>query len=600
MNARAGSWITGLRFWQVTLALGVAAAALLLLVPKAEAVVSLVLTPTIVDAETGTATDYTFVFTTANALDHTTDNEEIRIVLPAGTTIAGGLVAGDVTINAPGGAATNPDSIAVNGQEIQLGVPDASNIDAAEVVTVIFTNTRLTNPPAAAGLTYTVETLDVTNGSDNQPAVTSATYEIFALSIDDVSVTPSSILPGAAATYTITLQVASNFVAGDNLVIVFPGNTTLQTSDNVADVTANLNGGGATNMQGAAEAVAGAQTLTIDLNDVLLGGQALAETGDTIVLVISTIVTANTTTTGTTTLTVAKSGGTAETSAAFAIVTPALPAPPPAPTPEPEPEPAADTSPFDTATGTTTLTTEGTANVDLAAETTTDSEGREVARVSSAAGDLSADVPVSGLPAGTTSVDLTLQTVDAGRADVAVAIDAAGIAPADAVVVEFLVSDQNGNAITDFGGQTLFISIKLSPADAADKAVFKLVGSTLTQIPEAQLSRGADGTITVSLTDDIVLVVGPPPAEVAPVEEEPAVPGVIPLAFRGAPARGDFRVWTGDDTTVAAALSGFGERILIVWWWDGSAWIPYAPSAPQRFQTDFALTFGSLLFVVGQ
>ena len=63
--------------------------------------VSLVLTPTIVDAETVTATDYTFVFTTANALDNTTDNEEIRIVLPAGTTIAGGLAAGDVTINAP-------------------------------------------------------------------------------------------------------------------------------------------------------------------------------------------------------------------------------------------------------------------------------------------------------------------------------------------------------------------------------------------------------------------------------------------------------------------------------------------------------------------
>ena len=51
---------------------------------------------------------------------------------------------------------------------------------------------------------------------------------------------------------------------------------------------------------------------------------------------------------------------------------------------------------------------------------------------------------------------------------------------------------------------------------------------------------------------------------------------------------------------MAAALSGFEERILIIWWWDGSAWIPYAPSAPQRFQTDFALTFGSLLFVVGQ
>ena len=215
--------------------------------------VSLVLTPTIVDAETVTATDYTFVFTTANALDNTTDNEEIRIVLPAGTTIAGGLAAGDVTINAPGGAATNPDTLVVEGQEIRLGVPNASGIDAAEVVTVIFTNTRLTNPPAAAGLTYTVETLDVTNGSDNQPAVTSATYEIFALSIDDVFAVPSSILPGAAATYTITLhtlQVASNFVAGDNLVIVFPGNMTRQTSDNVADVTANLNGGGATNMQG--------------------------------------------------------------------------------------------------------------------------------------------------------------------------------------------------------------------------------------------------------------------------------------------------------------------------------------------------------------
>ena len=65
--------------------------------------------------------------------------------------------------------------------------------------------------------------------------------------------------------------------------------------------------------------MAGAQTLTIDLNDVLLGGQALAETGDTIVLVISTIVTANTTAVGTTTLTVAKSGGTAEISAPFAI-----------------------------------------------------------------------------------------------------------------------------------------------------------------------------------------------------------------------------------------------------------------------------------------
>lgn len=142
MTAPISSALRRVRFWHVIALLIAATAVLFVAVPKVGAVVSSVEAPVIVDAKTGTATDYTFVFVTGVALDNATDNEEIRIILPDNTAISGSLVDTDILISSSaGGSATKPDSVVVSSQEIRLGVPDASDIGAGETVTVVFSNT---------------------------------------------------------------------------------------------------------------------------------------------------------------------------------------------------------------------------------------------------------------------------------------------------------------------------------------------------------------------------------------------------------------------------------------------------------------------------
>ena len=76
---------------------------------------------------------------------------------------------------------------------------------------------------------------------------------------------------------------------------------------------------------------------------------------------------------------------------------------------------------------------------------------------------------------------------------------------------------------------------------------------------------------------------------------------VIPTAFQDPPPNGNFRVWLDPEQRVSEALAGIEDTILIVWIWDSNArrWLSWPPTELLMEQTDFTLTFGAVLWVVG-
>ena len=115
------------------------------------------------------------------------------------------------------------------------------------------------------------------------------------------------------------------------------------------------------------------------------------------------------------------------------------------------------------------------------------------------------------------------------------------------------------------------------------------------------IERTADDLFSVTVDGDSVQSVGITDGGDA-LEVAPGATVLVPMArvFTNAVTGGNFAVWDGATMRVETAIVGFEDRTLIVWSWAGSRWIFYSPSVPARFNTNFRLTPGSILWVVAR
>ena len=69
--------------------------------------------------------------------------------------------------------------------------------------------------------------------------------------------------------------------------------------------------------------------------------------------------------------------------------------------------------------------------------------------------------------------------------------------------------------------------------------------------------------------------------------------------FATAPVGGNFAVWQLGEVAIGDAIVGFEDIVLIVWFWNGAAWLSFAPGVPLAFNADFTMITGSVLWLVG-
>ena len=311
---------------------------------------------------------------------------------------------------------------------------------------------------------------------------------------------------------------------------------------------------------------------------------------------------------GTQTITVTQTGGAvAATSNAFAM---SLMAQPPVVQP-PAPEPVLPESdlPADVSLAPAVLQVRLTPGPN----TSFDAQGRPVMAAASPDGSVRITIPVAALPEGVRSVNVTVAPIT----DTAALVESAA-PPVGAVIVagqafDIDILNQFGDPLSQFEAP-LTLSFQVDPAtlDLSTIAVFfyDSAAGAWVQVDPANVSVTADGTVSFAvdhLTLFALFTLPPteveelPPAVVAVPEPELAA-RTIPAAFADLRPGRNLRRWAGESIRVAEALTGFERSVIIVWLWHpySLTWSSYAPEIPARAQTNFLLTPGGDLWVVGR